>query len=191
MAAADFAEYKRDLQRRMDGALETLRKEFSGLRTGRASPALLEPIRVEAYGNVQPLVQVANISVAGPGLLSVQVWDKSVVKAVEIAIRDSGLGLNPQTEGQVVRVPLPPLTTERRNDLVKTAAKYAEATRVAMRGVRRDAMETVKGWEKDKKSEVSQDDVKRWSDEIQKMTDQSIRTVDATLAEKEKDIRTS
>jgi ribosome recycling factor len=191
MAAADFAEYKRDLQRRMDGALETLRKEFSGLRTGRASPALLEPIRVEAYGNVQPLVQVANISVAGPGLLSVQVWDKSVVKAVEIAIRDSGLGLNPQTEGQVVRVPLPPLTTERRNDLVKTAAKYAEATRVAMRGVRRDAMETVKGWEKDKKSEVSQDDVKRWSDEIQKMTDQSIRTVDSTLAEKEKDIRTS
>ncbi|MGX9964992.1 ribosome recycling factor [Roseomonas sp. F4] len=189
--AADFAEYKRELQRRMDGALETLKKEFQGLRTGRASPALLEPIRVEAYGNVQPLVQVSNISVAGPGLLSVQVWDKSVVKAVEIAIRDSGLGLNPQTEGQVVRVPLPPLTTERRNDLVKTAAKYAEATRVAMRGVRRDAMETVKGWEKDKKSEVSQDDAKRWTDEIQKLTDQSIKTVDATLAEKEKDIRTS
>ncbi len=189
--AADFAAFKRDLQRRMDGAVETLKKEFSGLRTGRASPALLEPIRVEAYGTNQPLSQVANISVAGPGLLSVQVWDKSVVKHVEIAIRDSGLGLNPMAEGQVIRVPLPPLTQERRNDLVKTAGKYAEAAKVAMRGVRRDGMETVKGWEKDKKSEASQDDVKRWSDEIQKMTDSGIKTVDATLMDKEKDIRTS
>ena len=106
---ADIKTLKQDLTRRMDGAVDLLKKEFSGLRTGRASPALLEPIRVEAYGNNQPLNQVANVSVAGPGLLSVQVWDKSVVKAVEIAIRDSGLGLNPQTEGQVIRVPLPPL----------------------------------------------------------------------------------
>jgi ribosome recycling factor len=189
--AADFAALKRDLQRRMDGAMETLRKEFNGLRTGRASPALLEPIRVEAYGTNQPLTQVANISVAGPGLLSVQVWDKSVVKAAEVAIRDSGLGLNPQTEGQVIRVPLPPLTQERRNDLVKTAAKYTEAARVAVRGVRRDGMETVKGWEKDKKAEASQDDVKRWSEEVQKMTDAHIKQIDAALAEKEKDIRTS
>jgi ribosome recycling factor len=189
--AADFVALKRDLQRRMDGALDTLKKEFAGLRTGRASPALLEPIRVEAYGNVQPLVQVSNISVAGPGLLSVQVWDKSVVKAVEIAIRDSGLGLNPMAEGQVIRVPLPPLTQERRNDLVKTAGRYAEAAKVAMRGVRRDGMETVKAWEKDKKAEASQDDVKRWSDEVQKMTDAQIKAVDTTLAEKEKDIRTS
>lgn len=188
--AADFAALKRDLQRRMDGAMETLKKEFAGLRTGRASPALLEPIRVEAYGTNQPLNQVANISIAGPGLLSVQVWDKSVVKAAEVAIRDSGLGLNPQTEGQVIRVPLPPLTQERRNELIKTAAKYTEAARVAVRGVRRDGMETVKAWEKDKKAEVSQDDVKRWSDEVQKMTDAHIKQIDAALAEKEKDIRT-
>ena len=189
--AADFPALKRDLQRRMDAAMETLKKEFAGLRTGRASPALLEPIRVEAYGSNQPLNQVANISVAGPGLLSVQVWDKTVVKAAEVAIRDSGLGLNPQTEGQVIRVPLPPLTQERRNDLVKTAAKYAEASKVAVRGVRRDGMETVKGWEKDKKAEASQDDVKRWSDEVQKMTDAQVKAIDAALAEKEKDIRTS
>jgi ribosome recycling factor len=188
--AADFAALKRDLQRRMDGAMETLKKEFAGLRTGRASPALLEPIRVEAYGTHQPLNQVANISIAGPGLLSVQVWDKSVVKAAEVAIRDSGLGLNPQTEGQVIRVPLPPLTQERRNELVKTAAKYAEAARVAVRSVRRDGMETLKAWEKDKKAEASQDDVKRWSDEVQKMTDAHVKQIDAALAEKEKDIRT-
>lgn len=188
---ADFDALKRDLQRRMDAAMETLKKEFAGLRTGRATPALLEPIRVEAYGTVQPLNQVANISIAGPGLLSVQVWDKSVTKAVEVAIRDSGLGLNPQAEGQVIRVPLPPLTQERRNELAKTAAKYAEASRVAVRNVRRDGIETVKAWEKDKKSEVSLDDVKRWTDEIQKMTDQHIKAIDATLAEKEKDIRTS
>jgi ribosome recycling factor len=185
---ADFTALKRDLTRRMDGAMETLRKEFAGLRTGRASPALLEPVRVEAYGSVQPLNQLANVSIAGPGLLSVQVWDRSVVKAVESAIREANLGLNPQTEGQVIRVPLPPLTTERRNELVKAAAKYAEATRVAIRGVRRDGMETVKAWEK--KSEASQDEAKTWSEEIQKLTDQHIKTVDATLAEKEKDIRT-
>jgi ribosome recycling factor len=189
--AADFDALKRDLQRRMDGAMDTLKKEFAGLRTGRASPALLEPIRVEAYGSNQPLNQVANISIAGPGLLSVQVWDRSVVKAAEVAIRDAGLGLNPQTEGQVIRVPLPPLTQERRNELAKTAAKYAEASKVAVRGVRRDGMETVKGWEKDKKAEASQDDVKRWTDEVQKMTDQHIKAIDALLVEKDKDIRTS
>ena len=189
--AADFPALKRDLQRRMDGAMETLRKEFAGLRTGRASPALLEPIRVEAYGTNQPLNQVANISVGGPGLLSVQVFDRSITKQVEVAIRDSGLGLNPMAEGQVIRVPLPPLTQERRNDLAKTAAKYAEAARVAVRGVRRDGMEQVKGWEKDKKAEASQDDVKRWSDEVQKMTDAQIKGIDVALAEKDKDIRTS
>ena len=119
---ADLKTLKQDLTRRMDGAIELLKKEFTGLRTGRASPALLEPVRVEAYGNDQPLNQMANVQVAGAGLLSVQVWDKSLVKAVEMAIRDSGLGLNPQTEGQVIRVPLPPLTQERRNDLVKDRA---------------------------------------------------------------------
>jgi ribosome recycling factor len=184
---ADVKALKGDLQRRMDGAMELLRKEFSGLRTGRASPALLEPIRVEAYGTEQPLNQVANVSIAGPGLLSVQVWDKSVTKAVELAIRDSGLGLNPQTEGQVIRVPLPPLTQERRNELVRAAGKYAEGTRVAIRGVRRDGMEQIKAWEK--KHEIGEDDAKHWHDEVQKLTDQYIKQVDQTLAEKEKDIR--
>ncbi|MBR0682467.1 ribosome recycling factor [Roseomonas eburnea] len=186
--AADFKALKQDLTRRMDGAMETLKKEFAGLRTGRASPALLEPIRVEAYGSVTPLNQVANISVAGPGLLSVQVWDKALSKAVESAIREANLGLNPQAEGQVIRVPLPPLTAERRNELAKAAARYAEQTRVAIRGVRRDGMEQVKGW--DKKHEVSEDEAKRAEDEIQKLTDQYVKQVDAVLAEKEKDIRT-
>ena len=185
---ADFNALKQDLARRMDGAMETLKKEFQGLRTGRASPALLEPIRVEAYGSVTPLNQVANISVAGPGLLSVQVWDKAVTKAVESAIREANLGLNPQAEGQVIRVPLPPLTAERRNDLVKAAARYAEQTRVAIRGVRRDGMEQVKGW--DKKHEVSEDEANQAEVEIQKLTDQYVKQVDATLVEKEKDIRT-
>jgi ribosome recycling factor len=184
---ADLKALKQDLQRRMDGAMEMLRKEFSGLRTGRASPALLEPIRVEAYGTEQPLNQVANVSIAGPGLLSVQVWDKSVTKAVEVAIRDSGLGLNPQSEGQVIRVPLPPLTQERRNDLVKAAGKYSEGTRVAVRGVRRDGMEQIKAWEK--KHEIGEDDAKNWAEEVQKLTDQYIKQVDQAFAEKEKDIR--
>jgi ribosome recycling factor len=184
---ADNAALKADLNRRMDGALETLKKEFQGLRTGRASPALLEPIRVEAYGTNQPLSQLANISVAGPGLLAVQVWDKSVTKAVEVAIRDSNLGLNPQAEGQVIRVPLPPLTQERRNDLAKTAARYAEAAKVAVRGVRRDGMEQVKAWEK--KAEIGKDDAAKWSDEVQKLTDAMIKQIDSVLAEKEKDIK--
>jgi ribosome recycling factor len=184
---ADVKALKQDLQRRMDGAMEMLRKEFSGLRTGRASPALLEPIRVEAYGTEQPLNQVANVSIAGPGLLSVQVWDKSVIKAVEVAIRDSGLGLNPQSEGQVIRVPLPPLTQERRNDLVKAAGKYSEGTRVAVRGVRRDGMEQIKAWEK--KHEIGEDDAKSWAEEVQKLTDQYIKQIDQALIEKEKDIR--
>ena len=186
---ADLKTLKQDLTRRMDGAIELLKKEFSGLRTGRASPALLEPVRVEAYGNNQPLNQMANVSVSGPGLLSVQVWDKSLVKAVEIAIRDSGLGLNPQTEGQVIRVPLPPLTQERRNDLVKTAGKYAEGAKVAVRGVRRDGMEQIKAQEKDKKTPISQDEAKTWSAEVEKLTVQYIKSVDQILADKEKDIR--
>lgn len=186
--AADINALKQDLARRMDGAIETLRKEFQGLRTGRASPALLEPVRVEAYGSVTPLNQVANISIAGPGLLSVQVWDKGLAKAVESAIRDANLGLNPQAEGQVIRVPLPPLTTERRNDLAKAAARYAEGTRVAIRGVRRDGMEQVKGW--DKKHEISEDEAKQAETEIQKLTDQYVKQVDASLVEKDKDIRT-
>ena len=184
----DFAVLKADLLRRMDSTLDVLKKEFAGLRTGRASPALLEPIRVEIYGANQPLNQVSNISVAGPSMLQVQVWDRQAAKAVEIAIRDSGLGLNPQTEGQTIRVPLPPLTQDRRNELAKQAAKYAEAGKVAVRGVRRDGMETIKAWEK--KSEIGKDDAKTWSDEVQKLTDQTIKKVDELLAEKDKDIRT-
>lgn len=179
---------KTDLVRRMDGALETLKKEFSGLRTGRASPSLLEPIRVEAYGNNQPLSQVANVSVAGPSMLQVQVWDRSVTKAVEIAIRDSGLGLNPQSEGQTIRVMLPPLTEQRRNELAKTAAKYSEGCKVSVRGVRRDGMEQIQAWKK--KSEIGEDDAKRWSDEVQKLTDDYVKKIDVLLAEKEKDIKT-
>ena len=190
MAAAppDQKSLKADLTRRMDGALETLKKEFSGLRTGRASPSLLEPIRVEAYGSNQPLAQLGTVSVGGPSMLSVQVWDRSVVKAVEIAIRDSGLGLNPQAEGQVIRVNLPPLTEQRRNELAKTAAKYAEAAKVAVRGVRRDGMEQIQAWKK--KSEIGEDDAKRWSDEVQKLTDDYVKKVDQALADKEKDIKT-
>lgn len=186
----DIKSLKQDLTRRMDGALDLLKKEFQGLRTSRPSPALLEPVRVEAYGGEVPLSQVANVQVSGPGLLVVQVWDKSLVKAVEIGIRDSGLNLNPQAEGQSIRVPLPPLTQERRNELVKAAQKYAEGAKVAVRGVRRDGMETAKAQEKDKKAPISQDESKTWQDEVQKLTDQYIKLIDAALAEKEKDIRT-
>jgi ribosome recycling factor len=184
----DLKTLKADLVRRMDGAMETLKKEFTGLRTGRASPSLLEPIRIEAYGSNQPLSQLGTVSVGGPSMLSVQVWDRSVVKAVEIGIRDSGLGLNPQTEGQTIRVNLPPLTEQRRNELAKTAAKYAEGAKVAVRGVRRDGMEQIQGWKK--KSEISEDDAKRWSDEVQKLTDEYVKKIEQVTAEKEKDIKT-
>lgn len=179
---------KADLTRRMDGAMETLKKEFSGLRTGRAAPALLENIRVEAYGANQALNQLANVSVGGPSMLVVQVFDRSVTKAVEVAIRDSGLNLNPQAEGQTIRINLPPLTEQRRNELAKMAAKYAEGAKVAIRGVRRDGMETVAAWKK--KSEISEDDAKRWSDEVQKLTDGYVKQIDTVTAAKEKDIKT-
>lgn len=187
-APPDLKTLKADLTRRMDGAMETLKKEFSGLRTGRASPSLLEPIRIEAYGSNQPLSQLGTVSVGGPSMLSVQVWDRSVVKAVEIGIRDSGLGLNPQTEGQTIRVNLPPLTEQRRNELAKTAAKYAEGAKVAVRGVRRDGMEQIQAWKK--KSEIGEDDAKRWSDDVQKLTDDYVKKIDQATAEKEKDIKT-
>ena len=187
---ADIKSLKQDLTRRMDSTIDLLKKEFNGLRTSRPSPALLEPVRVDAYGGEVPLSQVANVQVAGPGLLVVQVWDKSLVKPVEIGIRDSGLNLNPQTEGQSIRVPLPPLTEERRKELVKAAQKYAEGAKVAIRGVRRDGMEQAKAQEKDKKAPISQDESKKWQDEVQKLTDQYIKTVETTLADKDKDIRT-
>jgi ribosome recycling factor len=183
----DLNALKQDLARRMDGALETLKREFGGLRTGRASPALLEPVKVEAYGQMMPLNQVATIAVPESRMLTVQVWDRSMTNAVVAAIRDCGLGLNPQPDGQLVRVPLPMLTEERRNELAKTAAKYAEGARIAVRGVRRDGMEQIKAAQK--KHEISEDDERDWSDQVQKLTDGYIKRLDESLAEKEKDIR--
>ena len=184
---ADLNALKQDLTRRMDGALETLRKEFGGLRTGRASPALLEPVRVDAYGAVMPLPQVGTIAVPEPRMITVQVWDRGLVNSVVAAIRDAGLGLNPMADGQHVRVPIPQLTEERRGELAKAAGRYAEGARVAIRGVRRDGMDQVKALEK--KSEISKDDTARWSDEVQKLTDAYIKRVDDSFAEKDREIR--
>lgn len=177
-----------DLQRRMDGALEALRKEFSGLRTGRASASLLEPIMVDAYGATVPINQVGNINVPEPRMISVQVWDKANVKAVEKAIRNSALGLNPAVDGQLLRIPLPELSEERRQDLVKVAHRYAEQARIAIRNVRRDGMDQLKKLEKD--GHISQDEHKVWSDEVQAMTDKHIELVADLLQHKEKDIVT-
>ncbi len=177
-----------DLQRRMDGALESLRKEFSGLRTGRASASLLEPIMVEAYGATVPINQVGNINVPEPRMISVQVWDKGNVKAVEKAIRNANLGLNPSVDGQLLRIPLPELSEERRQDLVKVAHRYAEQARIAIRNVRRDGMDQLKRLEKD--GHISQDEHKVWADEVQAMTDKHIELVADLLQHKEKDIVT-
>ena len=175
-----------DIERRMDGAVSALRAEFAGLRTGRASASLLEPIHVEAYGTRMPLNQVGTISVPEPRMISVQVWDRSMTKAVERAIRESDLGLNPQTDGQLIRVPLPDLSEERRTELVKVASKYAESARVAVRNVRRDGMDNLKKMEKD--GDISQDDRRLYEDEIQELTDKHVKTIDEALASKEKDI---
>ena len=185
--ATDLNGLKQDLTRRMDGAIETMRRDFAGLRTGRASPALLEPIRVEAYGNEVPLPQVGTIAVPEARMITVQVWDRSLVNNVVKAIRDSGLGLNPGNDGQLVRVPIPMLTGERRTELAKLAAKYGENAKVAVRGVRRDGMEQIKALEK--KATISKDDEKRWSDEVQKLTDQYVKKIDDALAEKDKEIK--
>ncbi len=175
-----------DIQRRMKGAFDVLKQEFSGLRTGRASASLLDHIKVDAYGAEMPLNQVSTINVPEPRLITVQVWDKGMVGAAERAIRDSGLGLNPASDGQLVRVPLPELTEERRGELAKVAGKYAEQARVAVRNVRRDGMENLKKMEK--AGEMSKDDHKIWSDEIQEMTDESIKRIDDAVAGKQKEI---
>jgi ribosome recycling factor len=177
-----------EVGKRMDGAVEVLRKELQGLRTGRASASLLEPVVVEAYGSDVPLQQVATVSVPEPRMLIVQVWDRSLAKGVEKAIRSSGLGLNPAAEGGVIRVPLPELSQERRNELVKVAHKYAEQARVAVRNVRRDGMDDLKKREKD--GSLSQDAHKGWADQIQALTDKHIGTINELLAAKEKDILT-
>lgn len=175
-----------DVKKRMDSALDVLRKELQGLRTGRASASLLEPLVVEAYGSELPITQVGTVNVPEPRMLTVQVWDRGMVKAVEKAIRTSSLGLNPAVDGQLIRVPLPELTQERRNELVKVAHKYAEQARVAIRNVRRDGMDQLKKLEKD--GDISQDEHKHWSDEVQKVTDRHIEAVNQLLEQKEKDI---
>jgi ribosome recycling factor len=175
---------KADLKRRMEGAVEVLHKEFSGLRTGRASTSLLDPIIVDVYGSKMPINQVGSVSVMDSRMLSVQVWDANSVGATEKAIRESGLGLNPQSEGNVIRIPLPDLNEERRTELVKVAGKYAEAARIAVRNVRRDGMDSIK------KGDSPEDDQKRQSEEVQKLTDETVKQIDAVLAEKEKDIMT-
>ena len=175
-----------DLRRRMQGAIGSLKHDLGGLRTGRASASLVEPITVDAYGAAMPLTQVATVSVPEPRLLSVQVWDRSMVGAVEKAIRESDLGLNPQTEGQTIRLRIPEMNEQRRKEMVKVAHKYAEEARVAVRHVRRDGLDLLKKLEKD--AALSQDDEKRQADQVQKATDQSIAEIDQVLAAKEKEI---
>jgi len=170
----------------MDGALTALTHEFGGLRTGRASSTILDPIQVEAYGSISPLNQVAGVTVPEPRMISVQVWDKSVVQAVDKAIRSSNLGLNPIMDGQTLRIPIPPLTGERRTELTKVAAKYAETARVAVRNVRRDAMDHLKKLEKD--HAISEDDHKRHGAEVQKATDEHIKKIDDALRHKDEEI---
>jgi ribosome recycling factor len=177
-----------EIKRRMQGAVQVLRQEFGGLRTGRASSSLLDHVQVEAYGTHMPLNQLATVSVPEARLLSVQVWDRSMVHAVEKAILAANLGLNPSTEGQVLRLRIPELNEERRRELVKVAHKFAESARVAVRHVRRDALDALKKLEKD--SKVSQDDHTRMSGEVQKATDQIIGEVDHALATTEKEIMT-
>ncbi len=184
---ADLQALKDDLARRMDGALETLRRDFAGLRTGRASPALLEPVKVEAYGTEMPITQVGTIGTPEPRMLTVQVWDKTHVGAVERAIREAGLGLNPMTDGQLVRVPIPMLTEERRVELARAAGKYAEASKVAVRGVRRDGMDRIRAFEK--KGDISEDAGKDWTDAVQKVTDGYIKRIDEFLVDKEREIK--
>lgn len=175
-----------DLKRRMDGALEALKREFSGLRTGRASTSLLENVQVDAYGAAMPMNQVASVSVPEPRMLSVQVWDNGNIKAVEKAIIDSDLGLNPQTEGNLIRVPIPELSEERREEMTKVAAKYAEQARIAVRNVRRDGMDSLKKLEKD--GEISEDEQRARGEDIQRMTDGHISNIDALLESKEQEI---
>lgn len=178
---------KEDLKRRMEGSVDALKHEFSGLRTGRASTAMLDKLTVEVYGSRMPILQVGSLSVPEPRLLTVQVWDTGSVKAVEKAIRDANLGLNPQADGNLIRIPVPELNEDRRKELVKIAGGYAESARVAVRNIRRDGMETLK---KAKADGMSEDEQKRLEGDVQKLTDDSIKKVDSLLSEKEKDIMT-
>lgn len=175
-----------DLNRRMHGAVSVLKTELSGLRTGRASPNLLDPVTVSAYGTQMPISQVTTVNVPEPRMLSVQVWDKGLVTAVDRAIRDANLGLNPIVEGQLLRIPIPELNAERRQEMVKVAHKYAEQARIAVRHVRKDGMDTLKKFEKD--GHHSLDHTRAQSDELQKLTDNAVKEIDDVLAAKEREI---
>ena len=175
-----------DIRRRMDGSLNSLKTEFMGLRTGRASTGMLEPVMVDAYGSRMPISQVGNISAPEPRLLTVTVWDASLTGAVERAIRESDLGLNPMAEGTLIRVPIPDLSEERRRDMVRVAGRYAEAARVSVRNVRRDGMETARKMEKD--SLISEDELRGLEADIQKLTDDHVRMIDDALSNKEQEI---
>ena len=183
---SNYPDLKKDIKRRMDSALDVLKKEFAGLRTGRASTNLIEPVMVDAYGSLMPINQLGNINVPEPRLITVQVWDKSMVKAVEKAIREAGLGLNPAADGQTVRVPIPALSEERRRDLQKIAGKYAEEARVSVRNVRRDGMEGLKKLEKDKA--ITQDEHRTYDKEVQGFTDEAIKRIDDALSHKDAEI---
>lgn len=176
-----------EIKRRMTGALDALKKELGGLRTGRASATLLDPVMVSAYDNQMPINQVGTVSVPEPRMITVQVWDKGLVKAVEKAIRDANLGLNPMSDGALVRVPLPQLSQERRDELSKIAHRYAEHARVSVRNVRRDGMDALKRMEKDK--EISEDEHKKRNHDIQTATDDFIKKIDETLTAKDKEIK--
>ncbi|HBQ92274.1 MAG TPA: ribosome recycling factor [Erythrobacter sp.] len=179
---------KADIERRMNGAVESLKSDLGGLRTGRANTSLLDPVMVEVYGSMMPLNQVATVSAPEPRMLSVQVWDKANVTAVEKGIAKANLGLNPMIDGQNVRLPMPDLTQERRKEVAKLAGQYAEQAKIAIRNVRRDGMEALK--EDEKKKEISEDERKRGEDEVQKLTDKYVAECDTVAAQKEKEILT-
>ena len=176
---ADFSEIKSDSKSRMDKTIETLRGDFGSLRAGRAHVSLLDGIMVEAYGSMTPLSQVGTVSVPDPRTLSISIWDRSLAKAVDKALRESDLGLNPASDGQLIRIPIPPLSEERRKELVKIAGKYAEQNKVAIRNIRRDALDDVKKLKKD--NQISEDEEKRFENEIQKLTDESIKKIEEML----------
>lgn len=186
MSTPELESIKKEAARKMHSAIDVLHKEFAGLRTGRASVSLLEPVTVEAYGSRMPLPQLATIAAPEPRLLTVQVWDRSLVKAMEHGIQEADLGLNPATEGQTIRLPIPALNEQRRQEITKIAARYAEEARVAVRNVRRHAMDELKKVEKD--GGISQDQVRDAGRQIQELTDQHIHTVDDLLARKESEI---
>lgn len=183
---SDFNAIKTDAKERMDKTIESLKADFGGLRAGRAHISLLDGIMVEAYGSMTPLAQVGTVSVPDARTLSISVWDRGVAKAVEKAIMESDLGLNPASDGQLIRIPIPPLSEERRKELIKIAGKYSENNKVAIRNIRRDALDEVKKLKKD--NAISEDDEKRYETGIQKLTDDSIKKIDDLMAQKEKDI---